>query len=97
MVQLVMAEQQLEQKLIIADSLTSQGILGLDFLESNQCVLDLAQGRLLIHGEGIPLVSQSLRESVATCSQVEVTAKETLVIGAASEMGRCLSLVKVHG
>ena len=84
MVQLVVAGQPFEQKVIIADSLTSQGILGLDFLEANQCVLNLAQGELLTHGKNIPLATQPLKNSVLT--QVEIAARETFIIGAMSEM-----------
>ena len=36
----------IDQEMIVADSLTSEGILGLDFLESNQCILDLQDIKL---------------------------------------------------
>ena len=63
----------------------------MDFLEFNQCVLDLAQDRSLIHEEGIPSASQSSRESVTTCTKVEITINHKwrsllIISGAVSEM-----------
>lgn len=84
MVQLVIAGQSFQQRLIIADSLMSKGILGLDFLECNQCVLNLAQEELLTHGKSIPLVTQPTKELVAR--QVEIMTKKTFTIAAVSEM-----------
>ena len=45
-VRLSMQGPAIDQEMIVADSLTSEGILGLDFLESNQCILDLQDIKL---------------------------------------------------
>ena len=45
----------IDQNFIVADALTSQGILRMDFLESNHCILDLAEGKLSAGGHSIPL------------------------------------------
>ena len=72
------------QTLIVADSLTSQGILGMDFLESNHCILDLADGKLSTGGKTIPL--DPLHIGMQAAVQVDVTVEENFVIEAESEM-----------
>jgi len=42
-----------QQELIIVKALTSDGILGLNFLKGNNCVLNLAQGKLCSSGAQI--------------------------------------------
>ena len=44
-----------KQELIFVNALTPEGILGLNFLEANSCVLDLARGELLSGGTRISL------------------------------------------
>ena len=39
-----------EQELIVVNALTSEGILGLNFLEANDCVLDLTWGNFVLVG-----------------------------------------------
>lgn len=73
-----------EQNLIVADSLTSQGILGMDFLESHHCILDLANGKLSTGGKTMSLdPSQS---STLASIQMGVTVEENFTIAAESEM-----------
>ena len=67
------------QELIIVKALTSDGILGLNLLEGNNCVLDLAQGKLCSCGAQI-----SLHGKVMDC--VNVVIPETLTIASASEI-----------
>ena len=55
----------IDQTLIVTDSLTSQGILGLGFLESHYCILDLAQGKLSTGGRHIPLNPRATSHDVA--------------------------------
>ena len=47
------------QTLVVADLGNCQGILGLDFLEKNSCLLNLAGGVLEIKGRSIPLVRET--------------------------------------
>ena len=73
-----------KQKFILADSLTSQGILGMDFLESNHCILDLAEGKLSAGGQSIFLHPHlGDKQEVA---HVDITAEETVTISPVSEM-----------
>ena len=76
--------QKFDHKLVIAESLTSQGILGLDFLEANHCILSLATGELLMHGKSIPLQPQNTREP--KIMQIEVAMNKTCTVEANSEM-----------
>ena len=63
--------------------LTSDGILGLNFLEGNNCVLDLAQGKLCSREAKISLHRKVMQKTV-DC--VDVVIPETLTIASASEM-----------
>ena len=71
------------QKFVIADGITAEAILGMDFLEANRCVLDLFRGELAAKDVGmIPL--QPYSSSKSSC--LKVTLVETMAIPAASEM-----------
>ena len=73
------------QKFVIADGITAEAILGMDFLEANRCtcVLDLCRGELVAKDVGmIPLQPHSSSKS----SYLKVTLVETMTIPAASEM-----------
>ena len=72
------------QKVIVADSLTSQGILGMDFLESNHCTLDLSKGMISTGGKNIPLDPHHGSELAVV--NTEVSVEETFTIAALSEM-----------
>ena len=73
-----------DQNFIEADALTSQGILWTSFLESNHCILDLAEGKLSAGGHRIPLDFPSVGKQVYACA--EVIAEETFAIAPISEM-----------
>ena len=73
-----------KQELIVVNVLTSEGILGLNFLEANDCVLDLARGELCSGGTQISLNAKQLPEN--STRHVEVVIPETLTIAAASEI-----------
>ena len=71
------------QKFVIADGITAEAILGMDFLEANRCVLDLHRGELVAKDVGmIPLRPHS--SSKQSC--LKITLVETIAIPATSEM-----------
>ena len=71
------------QKFVIADGITAEVILCMDFLEANRCALDLCRGELVAKDVGImPLQPHSSSKS----SCLKVTLVETIAIPAASEM-----------
>ena len=74
----------IDQNFIVADVLTSEGIFGMDFLESNHCILDLAAGKLSAGGCSISLDPHHVGKQVSACT--EVTAEETFTIASVSEM-----------
>jgi len=49
------------QELIVVNALTSEGTPGLDFLEANNCVLDLGRGELCSGGACISLNAKQLK------------------------------------
>ena len=88
-VELEISAKTFKQELIVVNALTSEGILGVNFLEANDCVLDLARGKLCSGGTQISLHAKQLQEN--TTGHVEVVVPETLTIAAASKieiMGR---------
>ena len=70
----------------MADLLTSQGIFGKDFLESNHCILDLAEGKLSAGDQNIPL-DPYLGDKQAV-AHTDVTAEETVTISLMAIMGK---------
>ena len=71
------------QKFVIADGITAEAILGMDFLEANRCVLDLCRGELVAKDVGM-ISLQPHSSSKSSC--LKVTLVETMTIPAASEM-----------
>ena len=68
---------------MIADGITAEAILGMDFLEANRCVLDLCRGELVAKDVGmISLWPHS--SSKQSC--LKVTLVEIITIPATSEM-----------
>ena len=53
----------------IAEGLTTDAILGLDFLEDNKCVLNLARDKMFIADQSIPLTlaSDKSKHSISLC------------------------------
>ena len=71
------------QKFVIADGITAEAILGMDFLEANKCVFNIFKGELVAKDKGmIPLQPHSSSER--SCHKVNLV--ETTVIPAASEI-----------
>jgi len=69
--------------LIIADRLTAEAILGLDFLEANKCVLGLVKDKMIVADQSVSLLPK--------CNGIEVlsstvTVPNTYVIPSHSEM-----------
>ena len=60
-------------RFIVAEGLTTDAILGLDFLETNKCVLDLAKGRIVIADQSVALVPNpfSLHSGCSTITVVQ--------------------------
>ena len=58
-----------KHKFVIAEKITADAILGLDFLEANECVLNLAKGEIAIANKSIPLLAKSHNNEVC-CSKI---------------------------
>ena len=72
-----------KHEFVIADHITTEAILGLDFLESNKCVLDLANEKMYIQNKLVPLqLLQTYNESQC----LKVTVEETVTMPPCSEM-----------
>ena len=72
------------QEFVIADNITAEGILGMDFLEEHQCILDMAKRQVTVNqSEPLSLVP-TVSNSVST--PVNVTVNKTVTIPPASEM-----------
>ena len=66
-VNLQIGNTNIPQAFVIADLGNCDGILGLDFLESNCCLLDFSTGVLEIHGKSLPLS----RETSKLCAKLK--------------------------
>ena len=74
----------LSQQFIVADHITAEAILGMDFLEKNECILDLYKGRLSMKDLGVvQLQPHSLKKP---CTPAKVNLVETLTIPATAEV-----------
>ena len=73
-----------QQEFIIAEQITADAILGVNFLESNKCVLNLANKEMSVGHHGVlPLATNPCH---TTQSPVKVTIVNTLEIPATSEL-----------
>ena len=93
-VPITVAGRNFEQKLIIVDHITAEGILGVDFLEKNNRVVDLAKRQITVEKyEAIPLVS-----TVPKCITANnVTMMEMFTIPAESEIQMMVQLSSGSG
>ena len=83
-IQLTIAGMEFQHRFIIADQITTDAtILGIDFLEANKCILNLAKGELSVNQKTIVLASHPVVASVG-CAKVTLT--DTVTISAGSEM-----------
>ena len=63
-VPLNIANKMYYQKFIIADNITAEGIIGMDFMEANKCVLDVAKRQLILEKlEPLVLVPSDINRS----------------------------------
>ena len=82
-ISLSIAGQKFNHDFVIANQITTDAIIGLDFLEAHKCILNMAEGSLSINGQGVALNSH---QSPATTGCVKVTIANTVTIPASSEM-----------
>ena len=86
LVNLSLVEHNANQTLFVADSLTSQGILGMDFLESNNYILDLADGKLHVHWRKDYIPLGPLHVGMQASVQADITVQENFIVGYESEI-----------
>ena len=82
-----------QQQFIIADHITAEGILGVDFMERNRCVVDLAKRQITPENcMAIPRACDSTHMMVN-----DVTIKKTVTIPAESELELMVRLPSKSG
>ena len=67
----------LQHDFMVAEQITAEAILGLDFLEANKCILDLAGGKMHITDKTPSLIPQPSNKEVQ-CAKVTVTENWTI-------------------
>ena len=67
---ITIGEVTLQHDFIVAEQITAEAILGLDFLEANKCILDLAGGKMQITDKTVSLIPQPLNKKVR-CAMVK--------------------------
>ena len=80
------AGQKFESQVIIADSLTAEGILGLNFLQAHHCMIDLNKEVLVISKRNLLLPLESVKKVSSTTTNILVCLTSTLWIPAQSEI-----------
>ena len=70
---------------VVADHITAEAILGLDFLEANKCVLDLSKQEMTIKNEVLEL-KPSPANAIVQQQCATVTVMNTIVVPPSSEM-----------
>ena len=81
--QLTIGGVEFQHEFIIADQITVDALLGVDFLEAKGCLLDLSKGEMSINGKTVMLTSHSTSGSVRSA---KVILADTVTIPASSEM-----------
>ena len=82
-VPVMIAEATFTQEFRIADNITAEGILGMDFLEKYQCVVNIAKREIVLeHSNSLPLVTSATTSS----HSINVTICNTVIIPPNSEM-----------
>lgn len=74
----------LSHQFIVADHITAEAILGMDFLEKNKCVLDLCKGRLMMKDLGMVQLQPHSLKNPGTPTKVNLV--ETITIPATTEV-----------
>ena len=77
-----MPGQTFYQELILAYALTSEGVLGLNFLKTYECVLNLSQGTMCSRRTNISLCAKGSQDE----GFIEVVLPKTFTIAATSEV-----------
>ena len=72
------------QAFVIANNITADGILGMDFLEKNKCILDIAKWQITVNQSEILSLAPPTLNSVST--PVNVTVNKTVTIPPECEM-----------
>ena len=67
----------LSHQFIIADHITAKGILGMNFLEKNKCILDLCKGRILMKDVGVVQLQPHSLKKPCTPARVNLAATLT--------------------
>ena len=67
----------LQHDFIVAEQITAEVIFGLDVLEANKCILDLAGGKMQITDKTIPLIPRPSNKEVQ-CAKVTVMGNLTI-------------------
>ena len=71
------AGKKFESQVIIADSLTAEGILGLNFLQAHHCMIDLSKEVLIISKRNLLLPLGSVKKVSSTTTNIPVCLTST--------------------
>ena len=83
--QLELSGQQYLVEMVVAD-LRTEGILGLDFLETNQCAIDLPHGTMRLKGNDQPISLYRTRNTTPQTENVSVVLPNDISISGCTEI-----------
>ena len=98
--EIVLGEMTFATDLVIVEGLTSEGILGLDFLERHQCIIDVSKGILTLSDGALQIPLQKKEDEGAQISQiVQVCLVDTVIVPPRSEVivGASMHVVRWSG
>ena len=85
LIQFSIGSMEFKHEFVIADHITAEAILGLDFLEANKCVLDLSKQEMTIRDKVLEL-QPSPANAIVQQQCATVTVMNTIVVPPSSEM-----------
>lgn len=85
-VRITLSSYTFHHTVLVANTLTSEGILGVDFLQRNKCLVNLGENVLKVLGHSISIPLSHNTKEGAFSKQVDVVAAQTICVPARSEL-----------
>ena len=83
--EVIFEKQQFDVCFLVPDSLTTEAILGRDFLKSNKCIIDVAKG-IITFGDADFTLKLNCAAGNSQIAHVSITLNDTLQVPACSEV-----------
>ena len=85
-IRITMGSNTFHHAVLVVDTLTTEGILGLDFLKKHKCSVDLGENMLKVSQSSVCIPLEHNAGEGAVASKINVTTAQTVCIPARSEL-----------